>query len=153
DQFVTGLEQYTGVIFGAFLLVFTLFLPNGLVERVRSLGLVRERRVRGDDEPQDLPPLAAQPNTEQLIVDGVARAFGGVKAVDGIDLVVLPGRIHGLIGSNGSGKTTLLNLVSGFYRLDAGEIRIGERRLSGRSNDAIARAGVARTFQTPKLIG
>lgn len=165
NQFVTGLEQYTGVIFGLFLLVFTLFLPNGLVEKVRPLGkrlgLVaegplpradRDGVVDREGEFAELPPLVSQPNRDELSVSGAARAFGGVRAVDGIDLVVQPGQIHGLIGSNGSGKTTLLNLVSGFYTLDAGSVRIGDRVLSGRSNDAIARSGLARTFQTPKLI-
>jgi branched-chain amino acid transport system permease protein len=164
NQFVTGLEQYTGVIFGLFLLLFTLFLPNGLVDRIRPLGrrlgLVVEGGPSAADRVEaghataadDLPPLVAQPNIDQLEVIGAARAFGGVRAVDGVDLVVWPGEIHGLIGSNGSGKTTLLNLISGYYSLDAGQIRVGDRVLSGRSTDAIARTGLARTFQTPKLI-
>jgi branched-chain amino acid transport system ATP-binding protein len=75
-----------------------------------------------------------------------------VTAVDDIDLTVMRGQIHGLIGSNGSGKTTLLNLISRFYSLDAGQIRIGSTRLDDQPSDAVARAGVARTFQSPKLM-
>ena len=168
DYFVTGLEEYTGVIFGVFLLAFTLFVPNGLVDKVRPLGrrlgLLEQRRTDpppGSETAQNdgtmtrigqLPPLPMQDTVGSLRLESVARAFGGVKAVDGVDLVVEPGAIHGLIGSNGSGKTTLLNLISGFYSVDRGTISIGDRVIGGRSTDFIARLGIARTFQTPKLI-
>jgi ABC-type branched-subunit amino acid transport system ATPase component len=75
-----------------------------------------------------------------------------VTAVDSLDLTVNRGQVHGLIGSNGSGKTTLLNLISRFYSLDAGQIRIGATRLDNRPAHAVARAGIARTFQSPKLM-
>lgn len=165
NQFVTQLEEYTGVIFGLFLLAFTLFVPNGLVDKLRPvgrrLGLISTGSAlpsgsghvdRGGVDGEELPPLPAVANAEALIIDNVARAFGGVKAVDGVDLTVRPGEIHGLIGSNGSGKTTLLNLISGYHKLDSGTISIGSKRINGRSTDVIARLGLARTFQTPKLI-
>jgi branched-chain amino acid transport system ATP-binding protein len=63
------------------------------------------------------------------------------------------GTITGLIGPNGAGKTTLFDVISGLSRPDAGEIRLGADRLDGRSADAIARAGVARTFQIPRPLG
>jgi len=87
-----------------------------------------------------------------LVVEGARRSFGGVTAVDNVDLTVKRGQIHGLIGSNGSGKTTLLNLISRFYSLDAGQIRIGSVRLDDKPPHAVARAGIARTFQSPKLM-
>ncbi|MGY1550523.1 branched-chain amino acid ABC transporter ATP-binding protein/permease [Microbacterium sp. A588] len=160
DTFVTDLEQYTGIIFGIFLLLCTLYFPNGLVDKVKPV--VRRFWRPGpssataspqpaDNAPVDIP-LPSQENREQLSIVGATRYFGGVKAVDGVDLEVEPGTIHGLIGSNGSGKTTLLNLISGYYSLSAGTISIGHERISGRSVDTIARAGIARTFQTPKLM-
>jgi len=91
-------------------------------------------------------------NPSPLVVEHARRVFGGVTAVDDVDLTITRGQIHGLIGSNGSGKTTLLNLISGFYSLNAGEIRIGDTRLDDQPSHAVARAGVARTFQSPKLI-
>jgi branched-chain amino acid transport system permease protein len=90
--------------------------------------------------------------SEPLTIEGARRTFGGVVAVNDVDLVVERGTIHGLIGSNGSGKTTLLNLISGFYSLDAGSIRIGDYHLERHAAYSVARAGVARTFQSPKLI-
>ena len=87
-----------------------------------------------------------------LVVDSAKRAFGGVTAVDHVDLTLARGQIHGLIGSNGSGKTTLLNLISRFYTLDEGQIRIGSERLDNQPPHAVARFGIARTFQSPKLM-
>lgn len=87
-----------------------------------------------------------------LRLEGVRKEFGGIVAVDGVDLALRPGHLHGLIGSNGSGKTTLLNLVSGYYPLDGGRIELGDRRLDGLAPHRVAAAGVTRTFQTPKLV-
>jgi branched-chain amino acid transport system permease protein len=96
-------------------------------------------------------PYLSGPTQESLSLRGVRKSFGGVVALGGVDLDVAPSSIHGLIGSNGSGKTTLLNLVSGFYKADGGDIRIGDTRFMGTAGQA-ARIGVARTFQTPKLV-
>jgi branched-chain amino acid transport system permease protein len=98
------------------------------------------------------PPVLGASDASPLVVEGARRTFGGVTAVDDMDLTITRGQIHGLIGSNGSGKTTLLNLISRFYSLDAGQIRIGSRRLDNQPANAVARAGVARTFQSPKLM-
>jgi branched-chain amino acid transport system permease protein len=98
------------------------------------------------------PPVLGASDASPLVVEGAKRTFGGVTAVDDMDLTITRGQIHGLIGSNGSGKTTLLNLISRFYSLDAGQIRIGSTRLDNQPPHVVARAGVARTFQSPKLM-
>jgi branched-chain amino acid transport system permease protein len=98
------------------------------------------------------PPVLGAGDSSPLTVEGARKTFGGVTAVDDVDLTVTRGQIHGLIGSNGSGKTTLLNLISRFYSLDAGQIRIGTTRLDTQPTYGVARAGVARTFQAPKLM-
>ena len=82
----------------------------------------------------------------------VSRRFGGVVAVDQVSLSVRPGEVHGLIGPNGSGKTTLLNLISGYYAINDGSIVLGERPITRLSVQDRAKLGVARTFQTPKLL-
>jgi branched-chain amino acid transport system ATP-binding protein len=87
-----------------------------------------------------------------LQADAVSRRFGGVVALDKVSLAVKPGEVHGLIGPNGSGKTTLLNLVSGYYATNEGRILLGAQDLTGASVQHRARLGVARTFQTPKLL-
>ena len=88
-----------------------------------------------------------------LETQGLTRRFGGVLAVDRLDLSVGVGEVRGLIGPNGSGKTTTVNLISGLYRADAGEIRLAGERLDGLRPHQIAGRGVARTFQIPKLFG
>jgi branched-chain amino acid transport system permease protein len=205
NQFFTGLQQYNGIVFGILLLLFAVFLPNGLIARLHVVGERLGIYPAGLDSSADRPPavapavaesangaapalfaaaadsdgaepadtdstaphgMTAKParqlpawrpvigagDSSPLMVEGARRTFGGVKAVDGVDLTVTRGQVHGLIGSNGSGKTTLLNLISRFYSLDAGQIRIGSARLDNRPPDAVARTGVARTFQSPKLI-
>ena len=88
----------------------------------------------------------------RLVVTDVSRRFGGVHALERVDLTVEPGTVHALIGPNGSGKTTLLNLITGFYRADSGTITLAQHRLDQRRPWEISRLGVARTFQTPKLL-
>ncbi|MGA7420520.1 MAG: ABC transporter ATP-binding protein, partial [Acidimicrobiales bacterium] len=99
-----------------------------------------------------VPVAPTETSTPPLVVTGASRRFGGVVAVDGVDLVVERGRIHALVGPNGSGKTTLLNLITGYYSLDGGTIAVGEKRLDTlKGTVPVARLGIARTFQTPKL--
>ncbi len=82
-----------------------------------------------------------------LTVHDVHKHFGGIKAVNGISLEVLPQRITGLIGPNGAGKTTLFNVISGFYSADAGEIFFKGERLDGLSLHQTFDKGLCRTFQ------
>ncbi len=81
----------------------------------------------------------------------VSLAFGGLKAVDRVDLALPAGGLHGLIGPNGAGKTTVFNLITGIYRPDEGDLRLAGRRLNGLSPHRIAHAGIARTFQNIRI--
>jgi len=82
-----------------------------------------------------------------LDISGLCKSYGAVRAVDGVDLHVDRGEICGLIGPNGSGKSTLFEIISGFYRPDAGVVRLDGAPLTGLSPDRVCRLGVARTFQ------
>ena len=84
---------------------------------------------------------------------GLSRSFGGLAAVDQFSLALPENALYGVIGPNGAGKTTVFNLLTGVYRPDAGEIRLGGARIDGLSPSAIASAGVARTFQNIRLFG
>lgn len=114
----------------------------------------RRRRPSEVTAASDTVRTALRPaeSAGDLSVLGLAKSFGGVRAVDDASLIVRQGTVHALIGSNGSGKTTILNLISGFYRVDAGEILLGSDRLDTRPAAAVAQRGVGRTFQAPKLI-
>jgi branched-chain amino acid transport system ATP-binding protein len=82
-----------------------------------------------------------------LSISGVTKRFGGVVANRDISFEVAPGELVGVIGPNGAGKSTLFEIITGFYRPDAGEVRLEGRRLTGLSPDRVCRLGVARTFQ------
>jgi branched-chain amino acid transport system ATP-binding protein len=86
-----------------------------------------------------------------LDMRGVTMRFGGVVAVDGLDLHVDQGEIFALIGPNGAGKTTAFNLITGVYNPTAGEITFGGKSIVGRKPSVVTRSGVARTFQNIRL--
>jgi branched-chain amino acid transport system ATP-binding protein len=83
----------------------------------------------------------------------LSLSFGGLKAVDKFSLTLQPRGLCGLIGPNGAGKTTVFNLLTGVYKPDTGEIRLGGDRIEGMKPSAIAAAGLARTFQNIRLFG
>jgi ABC-type branched-subunit amino acid transport system ATPase component len=82
---------------------------------------------------------------------GLSRQFGGLRAVDGVDLRVRPGHIHCIIGPNGAGKSTLFNLISGTLPASAGRVIFSGRDISGRPPHTISRLGLVRAFQTPRV--
>ena len=82
-----------------------------------------------------------------LSVSGISKHFGGLAANRDISFDVGQGELVGVIGPNGAGKSTLFEMISGFYRPDAGEVRLDGARLTGLSPDRVCRLGVARTFQ------
>lgn len=86
-----------------------------------------------------------------LSVSGLVKVFGGLRAVDGLDLVVEEKQIHSLIGPNGSGKTTALNLLSGVYTPTEGTIEFGGQTLGRWKPHRLVRLGMARTFQNIRL--
>ena len=87
---------------------------------------------------------------ELMRIEGLKMYFGGLKAIDGLDLVINEGETLGIIGPNGAGKTTLFNAICGVYRPTAGRITLDGREVQGLPAHRIARAGIARTFQVSK---
>ncbi len=87
-----------------------------------------------------------------LETQALTKRFGGLTAVDGLALVVAAGEVRGLIGPNGSGKSTVINLVTGVLRPTTGRVRFRGEDVTARATDALFRRGVARTFQTPRVV-
>ena len=87
----------------------------------------------------------------RLQVLNASKRFGGVVAIDGCSLCCEPATLSGLVGPNGSGKSTLFNIIGGIVAPDAGEVMLGEQRLTGMLPHRTARAGIGRTFQTTRL--
>jgi branched-chain amino acid transport system ATP-binding protein len=96
-----------------------------------------------------------RPGTEAskpiLLLEGVAKRFGGLRAVDGASFAVAAGSITALIGPNGAGKTTVFDLISGYERPDAGAIRFESLRIDGLASYRIAKRGLVRTFQLTRI--
>jgi branched-chain amino acid transport system ATP-binding protein len=86
-----------------------------------------------------------------LSVRDVQKRFGKATVLDSCSISIKSAEVVGLIGPNGSGKSTLLNVINGYYDCDAGTVSLGERDITNRKPFEIARAGVGRTFQTPRL--
>jgi ABC-type branched-subunit amino acid transport system ATPase component len=87
-----------------------------------------------------------------LEIQNLGKSFGGVAAVVGASFAVAEGSITALIGPNGAGKTTVFNLVSGFIRPDQGTVHFGGRNIAGARGDTVARAGLVRAFQAPRVL-
>ena len=86
-----------------------------------------------------------------LEVQEVSKAFGGIRALDTCSISVEQGSITGLIGPNGSGKTTLFNVMTGYERIDAGQVRFGGQTITNAPPDKVFRLGVGRTFQLTRI--
>lgn len=87
-----------------------------------------------------------------LVLKGVSKRFGGLQAVSPFDMEIARGKITGLIGPNGAGKTTVVNLITGVFKLSQGSIRFGDIDLTEAPRHEVARAGLARTYQTIRLL-
>src|SRR3982075_2113118 len=97
------------------------------------------------------PPVAS--HSSLLSLRGLTRRFGGLTAVDDIDLDLAKGELVSIIGPNGAGKTTLFNLVTGLDRPDGGEVRLDGKAITGFSPERLAGSGLARTFQLGRVFG
>ena len=82
---------------------------------------------------------------------GLSRRFGGVRAVEGVDLAIREGDVHCIIGPNGAGKSTLFNVISGLLAPSAGRVFFDGQNITGKSPQAISRLGLVRSFQTPRV--
>ena len=87
-----------------------------------------------------------------VVMKGISKAFGGVKALDNVDFAVLPGEIHALLGGNGAGKSTILKVLNGVHCPDAGTIAVGGVALTTHTPEASRAAGIAMNFQEMSLI-
>ncbi|MTD15938.1 ATP-binding cassette domain-containing protein [Nakamurella sp. YIM 132087] len=182
-ELLTDLNEWRMVIYGAALLLFMAFAPNGIMGALEALwARVRGRTPKdaagpgsrssgeaGYDEDLEVSASAAKAerlasllrsaeapdgstDIGRLTVDDVAVSFGGVKALQGVSMTLDSGKIYGLVGPNGSGKTTLLNVITGIYKPSTGSVHLHGELLTGVAPSKLAALGIARTFQTPRLL-
>jgi branched-chain amino acid transport system permease protein len=154
-EFAAPLVAWSTFLYAALLLLIVLIIPGGIAD---LLDYKNRRPLERHREIVPRPELLARvldrrSGGDVLSLANVELSFGGVRAIDGLDLQIRPGEVHGLIGPNGSGKTTTLNVISGYYAPQAGEVRVGTAVLPPRAPHLRAGYRIARTFQTPRLIG
>ena len=150
-ELLSGLAEYRLLFFGAALLVILWVAPEGVLGLLARLWPRRDSAMAVStpfDVGAFLTPAVAPGALE---VRDLGITFGGIKAATAVTFTAPPGKVTSVIGPNGAGKTTVLNLIGGFYRPDSGSVRLGERELAGRASWKVARAGIARTYQTTKL--
>jgi branched-chain amino acid transport system permease protein len=127
-------------------LVVVLWVPPGLAGLIDGWMPRAVVPAKAPASPRHLMPST---NGKRLVLSHVRKSFGGVEALRDVSLGLARGEIVGLVGPNGSGKTTVLNVISGLEPADGGAILLDDRRLDRLPAHAIARAGIARTFQAP----
>jgi ABC-type branched-subunit amino acid transport system permease subunit/ABC-type transport system involved in cytochrome c biogenesis ATPase subunit len=150
--------------FGLLFVGFIVFSPTGLVgvagriivpfrKRMIEAAAMAGRRITQDAELPQVYRRSAASAAPVLVARGLVKRFGGIHAVDGIDLTVKDRTLHALIGPNGAGKTTAFNLLSGLFPPDAGTIELEGRSIAGLKPESITAAGVGRSFQITNLFG
>jgi len=142
-----------GVVYGIAIIAIILLAPEGVYWRVR------DRLVRRPAERVALPAIGATAPTtphearprmagqDLLVLRDVSISFGGLRALDGVDLSVPEGGLYGIIGPNGAGKTTLFNVINGFLAPERGSMRFAGETLVGLRPNRVCRLGIGRTFQ------
>jgi len=154
-EIAAPLAAWSTFLYAVLLLVIVLVMPGGIA----ALLDFRNRRPLASNRTIVPRPAAladilrARGGSRALKLRGIALSFGNVRAIDGLDLDVASGQIHGLIGPNGSGKTTTLNVISGYYAAKAGTMTLGNHALPPGLPVVRATNGIARTFQTPRVVG
>ena len=148
-------------VFGVITLFVVYYLQDGIVGFVRQ-ALGRKQTLADDAEDAQagldgardaVSQARADAPAELLVAQNVLMQFGGLKALNDVDLRIQRGTVHGLIGPNGSGKSTMMNVLTGIYVPTAGTIQFSGRKVEGRTPSDIALSGIARTFQNVQLFG
>jgi branched-chain amino acid transport system ATP-binding protein/branched-chain amino acid transport system permease protein len=160
-ELLSSLAEYRLLAFGVLLFLVLRVAPSGIVGLVEQLAakfLPAKASARAGDAAGDVTESVTElhlkpASSSRLDVADLSISFGGVRAVQDVSFAAAPGEVTSVIGPNGAGKTSALNLLCGFYRPKAGTVKLGERDVTGMPSHALARVGVARTFQTTQLFG
>jgi branched-chain amino acid transport system permease protein len=151
------LVQSIELIFGIILVFMMLYRREGLIPAHRAVtALSHAEQTAVASRGGFAGALAASrkfvDRSQPLLeIRGLRKSFGGIRAVAGLDLTVMPGRVVAVIGPNGSGKTTFFNLVTGLTRPDAGHVVFAGKDVTGLAPHVIVERGIARTFQNLRL--
>lgn len=173
-QLLAQWPDYQAVLFGVVIVAVMRWMPEGVSGSLRQLWVVLRRRRRGAPASvavgsRNLQSLSLRPSPSGagqiaeevraahgvpvLEIEGVDKSFDGVSALKGVSLVVPPeGGVTAVIGPNGAGKSTLFNVINGIFRADRGVVRLFGQDIATLPPAKIARLGVGRSFQNPRLL-
>ena len=151
-EWLRFLKQIYLAVYGASVILIMVFLPDGLWGFVNERLRKSARPITGTVPPLPLLAQKGEATDEPvLVVEKLAKYFGGLKAVDGVDITIRRGTVHALIGPNGSGKSTFINVVTGLYVATGGKITFVGRDITAMPPHQRNRAGLARTYQNIRV--
>ena len=150
-------------IFGVMILLVVYYLQDGIVGFFRNFySSLFTKKVEVVTESiitnENFDNIISDANTKDrgqniLTIESILMQFGGLKALNLVDITIKRGSIHGLIGPNGSGKSTMMNVLTGIYIPTAGDVKFENQSVVGKTSSEIALSGIARTFQNVQLFG
>jgi branched-chain amino acid transport system permease protein len=161
-EILQDFQEWQIFVYGVLLAVIMFVMPRGVVGTAEMVArrLAAKPLARGTPPwPNRAVPLGELLNTDAapgpiaLQTRGLTLRFGGLTAVDELELEIMSGTVHAIIGPNGAGKSSVLNLISGFYAPTSGTITFVGESIAGRPSHTLARRGIARTFQNTELFG
>jgi len=161
--FLKNITDWRLSIFGAMILLVVYYLQDGIVGFFRNfyqaLGgntnnhLVQTEQTAVDGSEVIHKARETDSNAPILNIESILMQFGGLKALNNVDITIKRGTIHGLIGPNGSGKSTMMNVLTGIYVPTAGDVKFENQSVVGKTSSDISLSGIARTFQNVQLFG
>ena len=158
-QFLHNFVDYHLMIFGGILLIALILLPDGIVGAFTKLSFFKKfssKKVNTElgilhDDREATIDLPDGINGKLLELKNISMHFGGLKAIDDVEIEVLGGTVHGIIGPNGSGKSTTVNVLSGVYMPTGGNLLWKGKNITKYAPHGIAQEGITRTFQNLQL--
>ena len=146
--------QYQFIVYGLILTFTLILLRQGIGGLLFASPRFIRPHLRAQAKRQTISSefLRSNANPTQISVKNITMKFGGLVAVDNVSIDIPAHRITALVGPNGSGKSTLVNLISGVFPPTAGQVFLNDAEVTGRSDVAMAKLGIIRTFQDPRLV-
>lgn len=158
DAFLSRWPSIQHLVYGSLLLFALYVMPSGVSGLIARIFRRRVPEASPCEKPSNVSSIPVVKNqaladTVLLEVDGVSKAYGGVRPAQEVSFALKQGHIHALIGPNGAGKSTMINMLTGVVQPDAGHIRFLGTEIGGRQSHSVCWLGIGRTFQNLRLFG
>lgn len=154
-EYLHFLNEYRLIFYGVLLIAVVIGLPDGITGMVRKKlpKLVTFTQPLSIEKDPIVSKKTSNDEENLLVLEKVNKHFGGLYAIENLDLQVKKGTVHSLIGPNGAGKTTLINIITGVYKPNEGHVLFNNQIIDGVKSHKIAISGIGRTFQNVQVFG